>query len=207
MIENIEDIETVIPGVIKAVNDDGTVDCKAVIRKVAPNGVFDVINPVMPHIPLMKLGGANAEFFFPSKVGDHVLLVAFSRDASRWKREDKDSIIPSSCSGLTLNDLIAIPFVKKTKDGAAKILVTEDGDIVFKPADGRKVISEADFLCKGNVMTSGNVLAKKDVAAKCADLPNGDVTDLPAAIHLSTHFHMSAAGPTDPPKPTPPTDA
>lgn len=201
MIENIEDIETVIPGVIKAVNDDGTVDCKAVIRKVAPNGVFDVVNPVMPHIPLMKLGGANAEFFFPSKVGDHVLLVAFSRDASRWKREDKDSIIPTSCSGLTLNDLVAIPFVKKTKDGAARIHVTEDGDIVFKPADGRRVIAEADLVCKGNV------LATKDVAAKCVELPDGEVTDLPVAIHLSTHFHTSAAGPTDPPKPTPPTEA
>ena len=196
----LENIETVIPGVVTKVNDS-TVDVRAVIRKVAPNGVIDIVNPVMKKVPLMKIGGANAEIFFPSKVGDQVLLVAFSRDASKWKKSDQDDIIPSSSSGLTLNDLIAIPFVKKTKDGAAKILVTKDGDIVFKPADGRKVISEADLVCKGNI------LATKDVAAKCTELPNGEVTDLPVAIHLSTHFHASAVGPTDMPKPTPPADA
>lgn len=140
---SIENIETALPGVIEAVNDDGTVDCKPCIRKVAPNGVFDVVNPTIPKIPLMKLGGANAEFTFPSKVGDQVLLVAISRDSEFWKKDFKDDNIPESSSGLTQNDFVAVPFVasKWGEGGKAKITVTDDGSIEVQNGHGSAVMA------------------------------------------------------------------
>lgn len=188
-----ESVETVIPGTITAVNADGTVDCRAAIRKVLRNGVFDLENPSIPGIPLMKLGGGYAEFSFPAKVGDGVLLVAFSRDSTKWKSEGGDDVIPSSCSGFSLNDLVAVPIVRETTEGAAKIRVTEDGDIVLSPASGRKVVSEADLCVKGKVM------ATDEVSAKCTEAA-GTFIDA-TAIHLSTHLHSTAVGPSSPPTP------
>lgn len=200
-----ENMETALPGVITRVNKDGTVSVRPVIRKIEPNGIFDLVNPEIPNVPLMKLGGANAEFSFPSKEGDQVLLVAFSRDSSEWKRSDDDDIVPSACSGLTINDFVAIPIVKRSKDGAAKIRVTEDGDIVFSPAEERFVISDSPIICKKSIMTYESVLAVKDIAAACAKSPSdATVTDLPAAIHLSNHIHSTVVGPSAPTTPTPP---
>ena len=188
----LENIETTLPGVIVKVNGD-TVDCKSCIRKVAPNGVIDVVNVTFPKVPLMKLGGANAEFTFPSKVGDQVLLVAFSRDSAKWKKTGDDDVIPDSATGLTLNDLVAVPFIMHSKSSSAKIQVTEDGDIVMTPADGRMVISESDMLVEGKVY------ATDEVSAMCQYI-GGEVLDA-AATHLSTHKHGSAVGPTSQPLP------
>lgn len=192
---SIENIETALPGVIEAVNDDGTVDCKPCIRKVAPNGVIDVVNPTIPKIPLMKLGGVNAEFTFPSKNGDQVLLVAISRDSELWKKDLKDDNIPESSSGLTMNDFIAIPFVasKWGEGGKAKITVTDDGDIVMTPKSGRKVISAADVLVRGNVQTTGDVVA--------GVVESGETVVDTAAVHLKTHIHPTGVGPSDAPTP------
>lgn len=192
---SLENIETALPGVIEAVNGDGTVDCKPCIRKVAPNGVFDVVNPTLPKIPLMKLGGANAEFTFPSKKGDQVLLVAISRDSELWKKDFKDDNIPESSSGLTLNDFIAIPFVasKWGEGGKAKITVTDDGDIVMTPKSGRKIISAADVLVRGNVQTTGDVVA--------GVVESGETVVDTAAVHLITHIHPTGVGPSSAPTP------
>lgn len=202
---DLDNMETALPGVITKVNKDGTVFVRPVIRKIEPNGVFDIVNLEIPNVPLMKLGGANAEFSFSSNEGDQVLLVAFSRDASEWKRSDDDDIVPTACSGLTMNDVVAIPVVKSTKDGAAKIRVTDDGDIEMEPKAGRRVVAVSDLICKGNLMAHGNVLAVKDVGAGCAQLPDDSVVDVPVAYHLSNHTQSTAVGPTSAPTTTPPT--
>ena len=193
---SLENIETALPGEIEKVNDDGTVDCKTCIRKVAPNGVVDVVNPTIPKIPLMKLGGANAEISFPSRKGDQVLLVGISRDSELWKKDFKDDLIPESSSGLTLNDLVAVPFVaEKWGEGAtAKIQVTEDGDILMTPKSGRKVISAADILVRGKVQTTGDVVAGVTEAG-------GQVVEI-GGVSLKTHMHPTAVvGPASPPTP------
>ena len=190
----IENIETVLPGVVTAVNEDGTVDCKPSIRKVAPNGVLDVKNMTIPRIPLMKLGGSNAEISFVSSVGDNVLLVAFSRDSSRWKKDGKDDNIPSSCTGLTLNDFVAVPFVRYNREGAAKITVDKDGNIVLQPSQNGIIISQSDVFVKGTLFT------ETEVAAGAQMLPTGEIIDA-AAIHLTTHTHGSSMGPTTTPLP------
>ena len=190
---DLENIETVLPGVVTNVGD-GVVDCKTCIRKVAPNGVLDVVNFDIPKIPLMKLGGANAEITFPTKEGDQVLLVALSRDSSLWKKDYGDDVIPESSSGLTLSDFVAVPFIASKKaEGAAKIRVTEDGDIVMTPKSGRKIISAADVLVRGNVQTTGDVVA--------GVVESGETVVDTAAIHLKTHIHPTGVGPSSAPTP------
>lgn len=151
---DLENIETVLPGVVTKVGD-GVVDCKTCIRKIAPNGVLDVVNFAIPKIPLMKLGGANAEITFPTKEGDQVLLVAFSRDSSLWKKDYGDDVIPESSSGLSLADFVAVPFIASKKaEGAAKIRVTDDGDIRISNAGGGTIVMDGE---SGTVTINGHM--------------------------------------------------
>lgn len=181
---DLENIETVLPGVVTNVGD-GVVDCKTCIRKIAPNGVLDVVNFDIPKIPLMKLGGANAEITFPTKVGDQVLLVAFSRDSSLWKKDYGDDVTPESSSGLTLSDFVAVPFISSKKaEGAAKIRVTDDGDIEMVPASGKRVVSAADLLVRGKVQVTDDVQAGVTEAG-------GEVIAT-GGISLQFHMHPTA---------------
>ena len=151
---SLENIETALPGVITKVGD-GVVDCKTCIRKIAPNGVLDVVNFAIPKIPLMKLGGANAEITFPTKEGDQVLLVALSRDSSLWKKDYGDDVIPESSSGLTLFDFVAVPFIASKKaEGAAKIRVTEDGGVQIENAGGGTIVMDGE---SGKVTINGHL--------------------------------------------------
>lgn len=151
---DLENIETVLPGVVTKVGD-GVVDCKTCIRKIAPNGVLDVVNFDIPKIPLMKLGGANAEITFPTKEGDQVLLVALSRDSSLWKKDYGDDVIPESSSGLTLSDFVAVPFIASKKaEGAAKITVDDDGEIHVTNAGGGSIVMDGD---SGKVTINGHL--------------------------------------------------
>ena len=194
MVLELENIETAIPATVLKVNEDGTVDCKASIRKVFPNGVFDLLNGPIPSVPMMKLGGSMAEFSFPSMEGDHVLLLAFSRDATKWRETAEDGdVVPESSSGLSLMDLVAIPLVKASREASAKVRVTKDGDIVFTPASGRRTICDGDLVCRGDVLSIG------DVSAKCVEIDDEVSADL--AVHLSSHKHPTGVGPSDAPVP------
>ena len=138
----LENIETVLPGVVTKVGD-GVVDCKTCIRKVAKNGVVDMANFSIPKIPLMKLGGANAEITFPTKVGDQVLLIALSRDSSLWRKLYPDDVTPESCDGLSLSDFVAVPFIASKKaEGAAKIRIDDDGGIQISNAGGGTIVMD-----------------------------------------------------------------
>ena len=181
----LDNIETALPGVITKVGN-GVVDCKACIRKVAPNGVIDVLNLEIPKIPLMKLGGANAEITFPSKEGDQVLLVAFSRDSELWKKDYSDDVTPESCTGLSLSDFVAVPIIASGKsEGAAKICVTDDGDIEMVPATGKRVVSAADLLVRGKVQATDDVQAGVTEAA-------GEIIAT-GGVSLQLHMHPTAA--------------
>lgn len=151
---DLENIETVLPGVVTKVGD-GVVDCKTCIRKVAPNGVVDIVNFAIPKIPLMKLGGANAEITFPTKVGDQVLLVAISRDSSMWKKGYPDDVTPESCDGLSLSDFVALPFIASKKaEGAAKIRIDDDGGIRISNAGGGTIVMDGE---SGKVTINGHL--------------------------------------------------
>lgn len=151
---DLENIETALPGVVTKVGD-GVVDCKTCIRKVAPNGVLDIVNFAIPKIPLMKIGGANAEITFPTKVGDQVLLVALSRDSSLWKKDYSDDSVPESSSGLTLSDFVAVPIIASGKaEGAAKIRVTDDGGVQIDNAGGGTILMDGE---SGKVTINGHL--------------------------------------------------
>lgn len=150
----LENIETVLPGVVTKVGD-GVVDCKTCIRKVAKNGVVDMANFSIPKIPLMKLGGANAEITFPTKVGDQVLLVAISRDSSLWRKGYPDDVTPESCDGLSLADFVAVPFIASKKaEGTAKIRIDDDGGIQISNAGGGTIVMDGE---SGNVTINGHL--------------------------------------------------
>lgn len=192
---DLENIETALPAVITKVNGDGTIDCKPCIRKVAPNGVIDVVNPTIPKIPLMKLGGANAEFTFPSKEGDQVLLLGISRDSELWKKSLDDDNIPESSSGLTLNDFVAVPFIAHKKaTGAAKINVGEDGSIELIPGSSGQIWAKGDLVVQGKVDASGDVVAGATITDAAIVETGG--------ISLQTHMHPTAVpGPASLPTP------
>lgn len=190
----LDNIDTAIPGVVTAVNGDGTVDCKPCIRKIAPNGVFDVVNPAMPKIPLMRLGTSYVDFDFPIKEGDQVLLVAISRDAASWKKKPEDDVVPTACGGLTMNDLVAVPIVVPQKaHGASKIKVTEDGSIELVPGDSGRIWAKGDLIVEGNVDAGGDVVAGATITEQ------GPVET--GGVSLQTHVHPTAVGPTSPPTP------
>lgn len=150
----LENIETVLPGVVTKVGD-GVVDCKTCIRKVAPNGAIDMANFSIPKIPLMKLGGANAEITFPTKVGDQVLLVALSRDSSLWRKGYPDDVTPESCDGLSLSDFVAVPFIASKKaEGAVKIQIDDDGGIQISNAGGGTIVMDGE---SGKVTINGHL--------------------------------------------------
>lgn len=151
---DLENIETALPGVVTKVGD-GVVDCKTCIRKVAKNGVVDMANFSIPKIPLMKLGGANAEITFPTKVGDQVLLVALSRDSSLWRKGYPDDVTPESCDGLSLSDFVAVPFIASKKaEGAAKIRIDDDGGIQISNAGGGTIVMDGE---SGKVTINGHL--------------------------------------------------
>lgn len=150
----LENIETVLPGVVTKVGD-GVVDCKTCIRKVSTNGIVDIVNFAIPKIPLMKLGGANAEITFPTKAGDQVLLVALSRDSSMWKKGFPDDVTPESCDGLSLSDFVAVPFIASKKaEGAAKIRIDDDGGIQISNAGGGTIVMDGE---SGKVTINGHL--------------------------------------------------
>lgn len=150
----LENIETVLPGVVTKVGD-GVVDCKTCIRKVATNGIVDIVNFAIPKIPLMKLGGANAEITFQTKVGDQVLLVALSRDSSLWRKGYPDDVTPESCDGLSLSDFVAVPFIASKKaEGAAKIQIDDDGGIQISNAGGGTIVMDGE---SGKVTINGHL--------------------------------------------------
>ena len=153
---SLENIETALPGVIEKVNGDGTVDCRPCIHKVAPNGVIDVVNPAIPKIPVMRLGGSYAEFDFPVKKGDQVLLLGISRDSEEWKLTGKDDVVPESSSGLTLNDLVAVPFVgPNAPRGAVKFTIGDNGSVTIENGHGNVQMAQ-----DGTVTINGHLEVK-----------------------------------------------
>lgn len=204
---DIENIETILPGVVVGVNSDGTVDVKPRIRKVSLNGVFDVVNPAIKKVPLMKLGGKNAEFLFEPEKGDSVLLVSMSRDATKWKKSliqgsETEDCIPDSASGLTINDLVAIPIVHKAKEGAASFKVLASGDIQLTPATGGKVVVDSDLDVKGSVKASKDITAEMNVNAHLEVTALSNTT----GVSLSKHTHSVSGASTLIPTPTGPVD-
>lgn len=77
----------------------------------------------------------------------------------------------------------------------SSVILKKDGSIVIKTNTGKPVRVE------GDVHVVGKVLATDDVAAMCTDVPQVGLVDVPPAVHLSSHLHDSAVGPTSGPTP------
>ncbi|SHL04573.1 Gp138 family membrane-puncturing spike protein [Fibrobacter sp. UWH4] len=151
-----EGFETAFPGVVKNVNDDGTVDVTPSIRNVLknmqmePDGEDDEPLPV-EGVPVLWPGTSAAVVKFEIKAGDPVLCVASSRDLRAWVEagEDGGPTSPLSFSGNDINDLMAIPL---TRGGSKAVSVTLGRDSV-------KVVGKGSIEMKndGTVLVNGHL--------------------------------------------------
>lgn len=198
-----ETFETGFPGIVSAVNADGTVDAIPSVRNSLSNlqqeGGGGEIRP-MRSIPVLWPGTASTLVKFALSEGDPVWLVSGSRDQSGWADGDwadaaSEPFRAPSFGGNDLNSLVAIPCRRETH-GKAKPTVTvtigKDGRIELET--GADVSVKAGKLeLDGDLTVTGKIEADGDISAMNA---------VPAVrVSLSTHVHATAAGPTD--KPTP----
>ncbi|MBR6450540.1 MAG: phage baseplate assembly protein [Fibrobacter sp.] len=77
----------------------------------------------------------------------------------------------------------------------SSIILKKDGSVMIKTNTGKPLRVE------GDVHVVGKVLSTDEIAAKCKDVPQVGLMDTPPAVHLSSHSHNSAVGPTSPPSP------
>lgn len=186
-----EGFETAFPAVVKAVNDDGTVDVTPSIRNVLknmqiePDGEDDKPLPVKG-VPVLWPGTSAAIVKFELEEGDPLICVSSSRDLRAWVDggEDNGPFDPLSFSGNDLNDLFAIPM---SRGGKKKVTVeiSHDGNVSLD-ADSLTLTAE-------NVKIDGELEVTGEAKI---------MTGTPGAgIALSTHMHPTSVGPTG--KPTP----
>lgn len=205
--KRLENFETALPGVVKNVNSDGTVDVSLSIRKVSLNGVVDIAAMPILSVPLLTIGTRAFSFKLPVKTGDPVLLLAISRDSSLWKVGDwgEKDVVPKSCSGNTLCDFVALQMNFWRTDTSNGAEITEEGKVVINAdVEINGAVTVAKELNADSVKATGNVEAGDVIS-------NGDVSatgDLKtASLSFLTHVHNctspgSPSGPAISPAPT-----
>ena len=154
-----EGFETAFPGVVKKVNDDGTVDVTPSIRNVLKNMQYepdgDDGKPLpIEGVPVLWPGTSAAVVKFDLQAGDPVLCVASSRDLRAWVEggEEKGPYDPLSFSGNDLNDLVAIPM---SRGGSRAVSVTLGRDSLKVVGKG-SIEMEND----GTVLVNGHLEVK-----------------------------------------------
>lgn len=214
-----EGFETAFPAVVKALNDDGTVDVTPSIRNVLknmqiePDGDDEKPLPVLG-LPVLYPGTSAAIVKFEMKEGDPVICVSSSRDLRAWVEggEDKGPFDPKSFSGNDLNDLFAIPMsrggkkkvvVEISHDG--KVSITADSVSVMAgkvKVDGElEVTGDASFGKKINA--SGSITSEEKMNAQDFSTPT---VSLNTHLHYATTPYAPVTAPYDPANPpTPPT--
>lgn len=154
-----EGFETAFPAVVKAVNEDGTVDVTPSIRNVLknmqiePDGSDGKPLPVQG-VPILWPGTSAAVVKFELEVGDPVLCVASSRDLRAWVEggEGGGPYDPKSFSGNDLNDLVAIPM---SRGGDKAVSVTLGRDSVSVVGAGT-----IEMKNDGTVLVNGHLEVK-----------------------------------------------
>lgn len=196
-----ESFETAFPGIVSAVNADGTVDVRPSVRnclknmQIEPDGVGGEVNEIKG-VPVLWPGTAAALVKFELSEGDPVLLVASSRDLRNWKSGGwaAGTTDPRSFCGNDLNDLMALP-CRRESHGAESpkttVKIGRDGSVEIECSE---IEIEAERVrVSGELAVGGGVTADGEVTAN-AKIPA-------SAVKLSTHVHPTAVGPTSPPTP------
>lgn len=154
-----EGFETAFPAVVKAVNDNGTVDVTPSIRNVLKNMQIepdgDDGKPLsVQGVPVLWPGTSAAVVKFELKEDDPVLCIASSRDLRAWVEggEGGGPYDPKSFSGNDLNDLVAIPM---SRGGNKAVTVTLSRDS-FK-VEGKGTIEMKE---DGTVLVNGHLEVK-----------------------------------------------
>ena len=193
-----EGFETAFPAKVKKVNLDGTVDIVPCIKNVLKNMQLEptlqdgTINQVYG-VPLLHMGNSSVIVELEIKAGDPVLCVSSSRDLKAWInggwKSDKP-YNPQSFSGNDLNDLMAIPMrrLEHEKD-ATHVFIDHSGAVSVK-TEKKVVVKSKYFGIKGDLVVDGDIQATGDVAGGLNSMP----------ISLTSHVHVTPAGPSEAPK-------
>lgn len=182
--ERLNSFETAVPGEIVDVRKDGRVDVKPSIRKMVTSGVIDTFDALVRGVPVLQIGFSGFSFDLELKKGDSVILLFFSRDATKWKTRKWGDSDPTSPFANDLNSCVAIPFVRP--DSGAKVVVKIDGDgVVTIDSDKVKIT--------GDVFVDGTIVSRTDVVVGQGVGPG---------VSLSQHMHPCPVGTTSAPTPS-----
>lgn len=188
--------ETALPGVIRHLNGDGTVDVLPSIRANTQNGVVGKFDdkPILG-VQLLRPGNATFTVDLAPREGDQVLLLFFSRSARGWKEGGwkKEPSDPKGINGNTLDCAVAVQI--GTQKAPNTLRIGTDGKIEIDAQEAAK------FSVKGDVeieSTEGKIRMKSDVIISGSLKVEQDVTAMyrTEPVTLATHVHPSAMGPT-----------
>ena len=184
--ERLNSFETAVPGEIVEVRKDGRLDVMPSIRKMVTSGVIDTFDALVRGVPVMQIGFSGFSFDLELKKGDSVVLLFFSRDASKWKARKWCQSDPISPLANDLNNCVAIPFVRPDSGAKAVVKIDKDGIVTFDS-------SRVKFT--GDMYVDGNIISRKDVIVGEGVGPS---------VSLAQHTHPTAVGPTAEPTPLTP---
>jgi hypothetical protein len=197
------ELHTSMPGQVVAVHSDAKskrqfVDVRPTLRRcleAEPDSAAPFVEeelPVLPRVPVGYPQGGGWFVCWPLKPGDFVTLVFAERSIDRWiatARKSRQAAVSTGDVGThTLDGAIALPMGPAP---SAELLQHVDAaKLVLGHASGTPMLSFAE---DGTVTLTGSLVVSGEVTAGAATVP----------VHLTTHKHGTAMGPSGAPLPEP----
>lgn len=190
-----ETFETSMPGVITAVNVDGTVDVRPSIRNCLKNMQMEPDDPktgdimVLKGVPVLWPGTDQAIVQFTLSAGDPVLLISSSRDTRKWVDNGwaSGTVAPVSFSGNGLNDMMAIPVRRIEHKSKPKTSITIDRNGGILVESESATIKAKSCEISGDLRVTGRITADNDIESK--GTVKGTVDVKTSTVSLGSHIH------------------
>jgi hypothetical protein len=198
------ELHTATPGQVVAVHTDAKakrqyVDVRPCLRRCLEADASDALPfveedlPVLPRVPVGYPQGGGWFVSWPLAVGDFVTVVFAERSIDRWlatARKSRSQTISTGDVGThTLDGAIALPCGPAPQN---ELLEGVSGtELVLGHVSGTPLLK---FAADGTVRLTGSLVVSGEVTAGAATVP----------VHLTTHKHGTAMGPSGAPLPEPP---
>lgn len=198
------EVHTSMPGQVVAVHSDASskrqyCDVRPCLRRCLEADEASAVPfveeelPVIPRVPIGYPQGGGWFVSYPLQPGDFVTLVFSERSIDRWiataKKARQQSISTGDVGTHTLDGAIALPVGPAP---AGELLEGVSGaDMVLGHVSGSPLLT---FSADGTVTLQGHLVVSGEVTAGNATTP----------VHVTTHKHGTAMGPSGIPLPEPP---